>query len=231
MKINISGNFSDFANNDDKIVEQTIQEQIKVKEQLVREWYLTILHDLCLPIIELRFAPCAGYGTSTYGEYSPEHDTITIPLTIPLENLIPVLAHECRHAWQTHNKIAATESDAEKYANEFLDRCPKPNCGFYDGYCFNWWEKADPQIEARKRLKTMELAKAQSQHRWYGQMQCSACGYEWESRRDTPPSSCPQCRNRNISVLLEEKEHRIRLPFILLAIIGIIVFIALARFN
>ena len=39
-------------------------------------------------------------------------------------------------------------------------------------------------------------------NRWYGKMNCERCGYSWESRRDTPPAQCPNCRSRFIATQL-----------------------------
>lgn len=35
--------------------------------------------------------------------------------------------------------------------------------------------------------------------KWYGEMKCGKCGYDWKSRRKTPPASCPNCRSKLIS--------------------------------
>jgi hypothetical protein len=37
--------------------------------------------------------------------------------------------------------------------------------------------------------------------KWYGRMQCTKCGYQWESRRNTPPVRCPKCSSTTISPL------------------------------
>jgi len=43
-----------------------------------------------------------------------------------------------------------------------------------------------------------ELAKTQ----WFGHMGCNACGYQWTSRKMTPPARCPNCRGNNIGTIL-----------------------------
>ena len=36
--------------------------------------------------------------------------------------------------------------------------------------------------------------------KWYGTMICNRCGYRWQSRRNTPPARCANCRSKNIRV-------------------------------
>jgi hypothetical protein len=36
-------------------------------------------------------------------------------------------------------------------------------------------------------------------NKWYGGMVCLKCGYHWQSRRHTPPATCPSCRSKQIS--------------------------------
>jgi len=36
-------------------------------------------------------------------------------------------------------------------------------------------------------------------NKWYGQMICNQCDYDWESRRSTPPARCPKCSSKDIS--------------------------------
>ena len=36
---------------------------------------------------------------------------------------------------------------------------------------------------------------------WYGSMGCYACGYLWQSRKNTPPASCPKCRSKSITII------------------------------
>jgi hypothetical protein len=33
---------------------------------------------------------------------------------------------------------------------------------------------------------------------WYGGMNCTKCGYEWQSRRNTPPAACARCGSQAI---------------------------------
>ncbi len=35
-------------------------------------------------------------------------------------------------------------------------------------------------------------------NKWYGKMSCTKCGYQWDSRRNTPPARCPKCRSNSI---------------------------------
>ncbi len=36
-------------------------------------------------------------------------------------------------------------------------------------------------------------------NKWYGKMVCNKCGYQWQSRRTTPPTRCPSCSSKLIS--------------------------------
>jgi len=46
----------------------------------------------------------------------------------------------------------------------------------------------------------MSAAK-EDKNKWYGHMHCSTCGYQWTSRKNTPPRQCANCRSRDIGVI------------------------------
>jgi hypothetical protein len=35
-------------------------------------------------------------------------------------------------------------------------------------------------------------------NKWYGDMICETCQYQWLTRRKTPPAACPRCRKKAI---------------------------------
>ena len=39
-------------------------------------------------------------------------------------------------------------------------------------------------------------------NKWYGKMRCQRCGYQWQSKRRTPPARCPKCNSTGIEVTL-----------------------------
>ncbi len=43
--------------------------------------------------------------------------------------------------------------------------------------------------------------------KWFGYMICTSCHYRWTSRRNTPPSKCPNCNSRFISLLYGSNEN------------------------
>ena len=57
---------------------------------------------------------------------------------------------------------------------------------------------AKETARAMEQLRTETQAAAPPELVWYGEMVCNACGYRWQSRRDTPPAKCAGCSSRDI---------------------------------
>lgn len=58
-------------------------------------------------------------------------------------------------------------------------------------------EFLDPQ---ETPIKTIQ--KEFENYHWNGDMECNDCEYEWSSRRNTPPSQCPNCRSKNLKRIM-----------------------------
>jgi DNA-directed RNA polymerase subunit RPC12/RpoP len=43
---------------------------------------------------------------------------------------------------------------------------------------------------------------------WYGRMLCHSCGYQWMSKRNTPPAKCAGCGSRQIALVREPRQRR-----------------------
>lgn len=52
-------------------------------------------------------------------------------------------------------------------------------------------------------LRWQAKREAQKAPVWRGRMSCITCRYEWTSRRQTPPATCPACRSGSIRHRLE----------------------------
>jgi len=118
---------------------QITQRAIREVVGVIRQWYLTICHDLCIepPKIRIRQAMHEPtYNICPDGCYEHREDTVTLYVVGEdiAEQYLLTLAHELRHAHQFHNGVAPTERDAEEYERYFVGRFRHgPEAGSYRG--------------------------------------------------------------------------------------------------
>ena len=55
---------------------------------------------------------------------------------------------------------------------------------------------------AKEDKKRREEWERQSKTLWFGHMGCNSCGYQWTSRKATPPARRAGCRSNNLGVIL-----------------------------
>jgi hypothetical protein len=137
------------------------QAAIREVVEVIRRWYLTICHDLCIPPpgVRIHKPTFAGiYNISPAGLYEPDLFRVTLFIVGEKmqEHYVLILAHELRHAYQHRNNLPMNERDAEEYMHYCIKRFEKgPETGEYTGpieglSVFIRCRKCGERIEASK---------------------------------------------------------------------------------
>lgn len=140
---------------------QMTQQAIREVVQVIRQWYLTICHDLCIrpPVIRIRKpVHVSMYNMTPIGWYDAQTNTVTIFVCgeSMREEYLLTLAHELKHAWQHHFHVPRTEREAEEYEAYFIKRFSSgPNAGEYLGPI----DGLSMVVKCRECGQTMDAAK------------------------------------------------------------------------